>query len=136
MRGARAWALAGAVALAGATGAGAAELDCVFATECLEGEDCIESGYALRVAPMAPPADADARTRTMAALMATVEDDTGEVIVSAWTGLLAGARGWSWESAAGFHLLSLAPDGTARYAVHMPRAETAIRYLGRCEETG
>ena len=97
---------------------GLAETSCTFETECMEGEDCADSGFTLTIA------------------------DHGDIVTPAETinvtsGLRSGqATAYSGASSSGFHLVSIAEDGTARYSAHIPSAELTILYIGTCTETG
>ena len=95
-----------------------ADTTCTFQTECMEGEACAESGFTLAI------------------------DAGGDIITPAET-ITAGealssgeARAFSGASSSGFHLVSIAGDGAARYSAHVPSAGLTILYIGTCTETG
>ena len=112
-------------------GPAAAGMACTFATECLEGEDCAESGYAISVETGLVPGS----------LAAEGGLPTGDTIVSdaetveiTWAGSGPALAAFG-ATRSGFHLRSVAPDGAARYSVHLPAAELTILYIGTCEGT-
>ncbi len=108
-----------------------AGMACVFATECYEGEACIDSGFSLAVETALAPG-------SLAAEGGFPEGDTivtdAETIPVTWAGSGA-ALGAFGSTKAGFFMLSIAPDGAARYTAHLPAAEFGLTYVGRCEGT-
>ncbi|MEO1238144.1 MAG: hypothetical protein AAFW64_00495 [Pseudomonadota bacterium] len=106
-------------------------MGCTFSTECLEGEDCLESGYTLTVETALRPGslaqEGGLPTED------TIVTDT-ETFAITW---LASRQGLAAVAAtsSGFQMLSVAPDGTARYSVHLPLSDLSIHYIGTCEGT-
>lgn len=120
----------GAIALAGTA---RAEMSCLFETECLEGEACLDSGYDLTI-----NADLDLPAIFSGEFLAvyfpadtTIETVSGTITDVSWN-LIDGAVALMGRDASGFHFLSLNAEGRARYSVHMPDADLAIHYIGTC----
>ena len=116
-----------ALLLPAAASAQAAEWTCSFKTECLD-EDCAASGYKARLA--LTPVSIDAGVAT---LQASLSDDSEAVPMAGMdqNGLM---RMFNLESAAGARLLTIWPDGTARYTTHIAGPAASMTYAGRCEE--
>ena len=118
-----------ATSLAAVAAPAHADIACSFVTECLEGEDCMDSGFTLTVETALTPG----------ALIAEGGFPTDDRIVTdaetipvtwAATGSALAAFG---ASASGFHMLSFDAEGAARYSAHLPAAELSLVYLGTCE---
>lgn len=115
--------------------ANATQINCTFTTECLHGESCQETAYNLSVSPAS-----EKRTTFPSELgefevsdpLTLLSDDTGETPVIHMRSDVGEA--WSGISSFGFHLLTLAPDGTATYSTHMPVLDGPIYYLGKCAQ--
>jgi len=94
---------------------------CRFGTECVEAEPCADTAYTLRVVP----GDGD--------MTATLEDQSGSVPAS--LGVTPDGATWALARGGGvLRLLSVAPDGAARYTLHFTAAPMVLSYLGRCED--
>lgn len=102
-------------------GLAAADLSCTFVRECMEDAACDSTDYDLTV--------------TSADGAHQIDDLNGS---STGMALDAGPerRVWAWMSDFGANLLTVAPDGAARYSTHLPEAELSILYLGTCAEPG
>ena len=105
----------------------AAEWTCTFKTECRD-DECATSGYeaALALTPMSIDAG-------VATLQATLSDDA-ETLTMAGMDQNGLQRLFNIESAAGSRLLTISPDGKARYTTHIADPAAAVTYIGRCEE--
>ncbi|MFV0299379.1 MAG: hypothetical protein ACK5IP_00565 [Paracoccus sp. (in: a-proteobacteria)] len=104
-----------------------ATLNCRFAQECLD-EECAPSDYEADL--VLTPMTIDAGVAT---LSATFEDPSESFKLAGMdqNGLM---RLFNLESAAGARLLTIWPDGTARYTTHIADPASSITYGGRCEE--
>lgn len=118
-----------AASLAVVAAPGRADIACSFATECLEGEACIDSGFTLTVETALTPG----------ALIAEGGFPTDDRIVTdaetipvTWAASGAALAAFG-ASASGFHMLSFDAAGAARYSAHLPAAELSLVYLGTCE---
>ena len=111
-----------------------ADLSCRFEQECLEGESCAESGYELQVVPQDAMVD-DIEPGAVAQALGdqAIVDDAGRFDVLP-LGRRDGEKSWFGISAAGAHLLTVSPQGAARYSVHFEGAEFSMLYLGQCED--
>ena len=108
-----------------------AGMTCTFATECLEGEECMESGFGLSVETALTPGTIVAEGGFPKGDVIVTDSET---IAITWTGS-GPALGAFGSSDAGFFMLSVAPDGAARYTAHLPAAEFGLTYIGGCEGT-
>ncbi len=120
-----------AVLLALLPGVALADMTCTFAIECMEGEDCMDSGFNLTVDTGLVPGS----------LVAEGGFPTGDKILTdaetidiTWAGSGPALAAFG-SSKAGFYMLSVAPDGAARYTAHLPAAELSLTYIGGCEGT-
>ncbi|MFW2544519.1 hypothetical protein ACN2XU_17930 [Primorskyibacter sp. 2E107] len=100
-------------------------LNCAFATECYEAEGCQDSGFGFLLDGHG--GGLDQGTLMMEAVIAS---DAGDVF-------MMGARdaGAYVLSGGGFdarHMLTVAPDGAARYTVHYSDGPVMVSYLGQC----
>lgn len=104
---------------------------CTFATECMEGDSCLESGFAFEV-------DTGLRPGTLAAEGGLPTGDTivtdSETIPVTWAGAGPALAAFG-RTGSSFVMLSVAPDGTARYTAHLPGADLSLTYVGACEGT-
>ena len=105
------------------------EFWCSFDAECADAE-CSDSGYAASLSLSATRPVASAATVITGHLA-----DPSETV--ALSGLIVDGtkRLFNIESDAGALLLTIWPDGTARYATHIADPAMAVSYLGRCEES-
>lgn len=101
-------------------------MECRFATECREDEPCAENGYGVTLNGDAGGLDEGAMV--VSVVMSSETGDTEIVGVRD-----AGAMSLSGGSFDARHLLTVAPDGTARYTVHYSDGPQVVSYLGRCE---
>lgn len=124
----RAAALSLALALPGPVLAGMA---CTFPTECLEGEDCLDSGYTLSVETGLTPGALVQEGGLPTGDTIVTDTQTIEVI---WAASRQGLAAFG-PTSSGFQMLSVRPDGEARYSVHLPLSGLAIHYIGTCEGT-
>lgn len=110
-----------------AASAAASGITCRFSMECLD-DDCAPTRYEadLELTPMAIDAG-------VAKLVATFEDDS-ETIKLAGMDQNGLQRLYNLDSAAGARLLTVWPDGVARYTTHIADPASSITYVGRCEE--
>ncbi|MEM9342677.1 MAG: hypothetical protein AAGA87_06495 [Pseudomonadota bacterium] len=106
-----------AIVMGVCAGPALADTTCIFDTECLEGEACADSGFTLSIESGGIVTDA-------------------ETIPVADTLTAGGATAVSGASGGGFHLISIAEGGAARYSAHLPAAEMSILYIGTCTEAG
>jgi len=118
-----------ALVLVAAAGPALADIACRFETECLEGEACIDSGFALTFETALSPG----------ALIAEGGFPTGdrietdaETVPVAWAAEGAALAAFG-ASASGFHMLSFDAAGAARYSAHLPDAGLSVHYVGTCE---
>lgn len=113
-----------------------ADIVCTFATECMEGEDCLDSGYSLTIETETDPAAILAAGASVVYFPTEdrIRTDAGDTDYVQW-GMLDTAFAVTARGQGGFHLLTFDPeaDGAARYSVHMPAAELSLLYIGRCE---
>jgi hypothetical protein len=120
-------ALLAALAPAAASAQQLPGMTCTFPSECLD-DDCSPSGYEadLRLKPLGIDAG-------VATLTATIEDLSERVELQGkdQNGLM---RLYDIDSANGARLLTVWPDGTARYTTHIADPASSITYVGRCEE--
>lgn len=93
--------------------------DCRFTQECIEGEDCTETEYGVQI--IADPARENGLVlRTPSEELQGTgirKDGPGHVIFPGDTAM---------------HLITSAPDGAARYTIHM-QGPMVISYQGTCE---
>ncbi|MDB6180177.1 hypothetical protein [Paracoccus fistulariae] len=103
-------------------------LNCVFATECLDNE-CADSGYSAQLRLRnARPVD------SQMTLISAEFEDASETVPLQGMILSGNKRLFNTESATGTRLLTISPDGTARYTTHIAEPLMAMTYLGQCEE--
>ncbi|MEL7104613.1 MAG: hypothetical protein AAGM21_01730 [Pseudomonadota bacterium] len=114
-----------------APGAALAGMACTFPTECMSGEACTDSGYSVTVDTALAPGSLAMEGGFPTA--DTIVTDA-ETIPITWSGVGA-ALAATGRTGLAMHLLTVAPDGTALYSVHLPAAEIAITYLGSCKGT-
>ena len=100
-------------------------LTCSFVTECYEGEGCAETAFDLsiegRAGGLVP-------TDLMVEAQIVADAGTAEML-----GLRAsGAYSLSGGEFAARHMMTIAPDGAARYTVHYADGPMMISYLGTC----
>ena len=102
---------------------------CSFATECMEGESCLESGFTLEV-------DTGLRPGALAAEGGLPTGDTivtdSETIPVTWAGAGPALAAFG-PTGSSFVMLSVAPDGAARYTAHLSGADLSLTYIGTCE---
>ena len=105
------------------------EFSCKFETECAD-SDCSDSGYSASLYLSATRPVASGATVITARLA-----DASETV--ALSGMIVDGtkRLFNIESDAGARLLTIWPDGAARYVTHIADPAMAVSYLGRCEET-
>lgn len=116
-----------AICLAALPNVATADLSCVFESECLEGESCVESGFAVTVftsispgATLPPDAPEPDRIVTDAETISVTWGADGDALAAFGT------------APSGFVMLSLAADGRARYTAHLPSADLSLTYIGQC----
>ncbi|TRW97640.1 hypothetical protein FNJ84_09085 [Paracoccus sp. M683] len=104
-----------------------ASWNCKFQTECLDNE-CAGSAYETSLVLLTSSIDAG-----IATVGGRLEDSAESLPMAGMdqNGLI---RLFNIESATGARLLTLAPDGTARYTTHIADPIMSMTYLGRCEE--
>ena len=110
-----------------AASAQAADWSCTFKTECLD-DECAASGYEAQLALM--PVSIDAGEATLQARLS----DESEAVPMAGMDQNGLMRMFNLESVAGARLLTIWPDGTARYTTHIAGPAASMTYAGRCEE--
>ncbi|AUH34366.1 hypothetical protein [Paracoccus tegillarcae] len=100
---------------------------CSFDNECLD-QECAPSGYEASLVLLASSIDAG-----IATLSGRLEDSAENLPLAGMdqNGLV---RLFNIENATGARLLTLSPDGTARYTTHIADPAMVMTYLGRCEE--
>lgn len=105
------------------------EFQCRFDTECADTE-CSDSGYtaSLYLSAARPVASG-------ATIITGNIADASETVALSGMITLGIKRLFNIESDAGARLLTIWPDGTARYVTHIADPAMAVSYLGRCEET-
>ncbi|MGS4945646.1 hypothetical protein ACVDG3_09215 [Meridianimarinicoccus sp. RP-17] len=110
-------------ALAGATALPAAAIDaaCHFTTECFENEPCDEADFVLRIRP--GPEEMSVR------LGGPADEVTGELGVAQSGATLVLARGPS-----SVQILTIGPDESARYTLHLTDGPAMVSYIGTCED--
>ncbi|MEL7026687.1 MAG: hypothetical protein AAGO57_05580 [Pseudomonadota bacterium] len=105
-----------------------ADMQCRFDSECIAGEACVETAFDLTIETALIPG-------TLAAEGGFPTDDRivtdAETIAVTWDGAGPALAAFGSTGSA-FHLISIAPDGSARYSAHLPGPFT-LTYLGRCE---
>lgn len=114
-----------------APSASLAEMTCTFPTECLEGEVCAESGYSLSVKTALTPGSLAQEGGLPTGDTIVTDTETFEI---SWAASRQGLAAFAATSSA-FQMLSVRPDGEARYSVHLPLSGLAIHYIGTCEGT-
>lgn len=110
-----------------------ADVTCTFPTECMEGEDCYDSGYSLTVVTemdIAGLVNTDSLSVSFP-VDDQIENDAGPVGTAHWM-MQGEAFAVTASGQGGFHLLTFDGNGAARYSVHLPAAELSILYLGTC----
>lgn len=100
---------------------------CTFATECLD-DQCSPSGYEASLA--VTPTSIDAGIAQVTARL----EDPSETFPLAGTDQNGLLRLSNIDNATGARLITVTPDGTARYTIHIADPAMAMTYLGRCEE--
>lgn len=117
-----------AIALAPAAAvAQEASWNCNFQSECLD-DQCATSGYEASLVLLTSSIDAG-----IATVNGRLEDSAENLPLAGidQNGLI---RLFNIESATGARLLTVTPDGTARYTTHIADPIMSMTYLGRCEE--
>lgn len=109
--------------LAGATALPAAAIDaaCHFTVECFEDEPCDEADFILRIRSGLEPMSVR--------LGGPVDDITGELSVAQSGATLILAR-----SPSSLQILTIGPDDTARYTLHLTDGPAMVSYIGTCED--
>lgn len=110
-----------APALLTAVPALALDTACRFTVECYEAEACDAADFTLRLRP----GDAPDTVR----LGGPVDDITGAV-----TEAESGARVVVARGPSSVQLLTLGPDSTARYTLHLTDGPAIVSYHGTCED--
>ena len=90
---------------------------CSFTTECFDGDGCAETAFDLEIA------------RDGGAV--TLVSDAETIAVS--QGGSDAVRVFVGVTESGFHLLTHASEGAARYSVHLFEGPLMINYLGQCQ---
>lgn len=116
-----------ALAPAGAMAQQLPGVACTFLSECMD-DECSPSGYEadLRLKPLG----IDAGVATLTAML----EDPSESVELAGTDQNGLMRLANIDSAQGSRLLTVWPDGTARYTTHIADPASSVTYVGRCEE--
>ncbi len=101
-------------------------LECRFAKECLEDEDCADSGYAFSLNGRAGGVNENAMVA-----QTVLSDDAGntDLLGVRQDGALS-LGGGRFETR---HMLTISVEGTARYTVHLADGPMMISYSGMCE---
>ena len=110
-----------AMVLLAAAPALALDTACRFTVECYEAEACDAADFTLRLRP----GDAPDTVR----LGGPVDEFTGAVNEAE-----SGARVVIARSPSSVQLLTLGPDGTARYTLHLTDGPAIVSYHGTCED--
>ncbi|MBZ4022451.1 hypothetical protein CKO11_08270 [Rhodobacter sp. TJ_12] len=116
------------------------EFLCAFAQECTDLAPCQATSYGLSMIYNPGPDATFPANPTLVPpdpFTVAVSDDTGSFNAVPLTGgtLYGPFQGFiafrkdPWQ-----RLLTIAPDGTARYSLHQPEAGMAVYYQGTCEE--
>lgn len=93
---------------------------CQFNTECLEGEACAATDYQMAIV----------HDDSFGFIMQTVAENIKGVVFD--NGAPNASSTLMGQSETAAHLLTIQPDGAARYTVHM-QGPMLINYLGKCE---
>lgn len=117
-----------AAALAVLAGQASADIDCHFETECLEGEACADSGFALTLETALTPGTIFAEGGFPEGDRVITDTGTAEIGWAAAGPAIAAF----WVTQPGFHMLSFDDGGAARYSAHLPEAGLSVLYLGTC----
>lgn len=93
---------------------------CQFVTECFEGEACDETNFELKLVDAEEPD---------AVMLGSVSDNVSGEIET----LGSGAQVISAQGPSSWQLLSIGPEGEARYTLHLTEGPAVLSYLGTCE---
>ncbi len=107
--------------MASALPAVALDAACHFITECFEDEPCDEADFVLRLRPGPEPMSVR--------LGGPVDRITGELSVAESGAMLVLAR-----SPSSLQILTIGPDDTARYTLHLTDGPAMVSYIGTCED--
>lgn len=99
----------------------ATDAACHFTVECFEDEPCDEADFVLRIRS----GDAPMSVR----LGGPVDRITGELSVAESGATLILAR-----SPSSLQILTIGPDDTARYTLHLTDGPAMVSYIGTCED--
>jgi len=100
-------------------------LQCVFVTECFEGEPCAETSFSAQLNVVA-----GGLTETDMVVQSDLVSDAGDAtMLGVRSGTAMSLAGGGFDAR---HLLTIAQDGAARYTVHYADGPMFINYLGAC----
>lgn len=101
-------------------------LQCVFKTECFEGEACAETNFGAQLNVVA-----GGLTETDMVVQSDLVSDAGDAtLLGVRSGKAMSLAGGGFDAR---HLLTIAQDGAARYTVHYADGPMFINYLGACK---